>query len=551
MEELIYKLYKKTNNLFEVAQLLDKSFNDLLVVIKKSDKLSKILKNDLSGYFEPKYNDLKYRVNFEVLDIWESPDMDDENWKDYKVNILLPNLDKLTKEEQESLISVIYFDCYDLSVNVFFNNKSYNSRDNTITIQEYNGKKLSDAEAQVIIDKNDFIDNETIIELMNKMNSLNEGKMETTPCEKCMGTGKVLNKKALEVCPKCGGAGVDIDKDSSPFEVIFQNYDHIGNMFCKELGCKVDRVIGSGTQGIALRVNMENGEDKILKITKDNTEVASAKKLYNKKPKHLPVIQKGVVFESKFFPKASGKIFGILMDEYDVNSEITKYVDRVMSYIDVLTGEDAVSFMSEVDKNDVSYIELYQKLKRKGPELVWYMNQLMDVLSELERFNIKSYDFHGMNFGRNKKGDLVYFDIGYIEGEEFTTPEQSIWFESVIKENTEYKFDTELLKKLISKTKFGDYISDVKFERVGVFSTIPEFVFSYKIDFKSLYEKFKDEEHYGAPIRISKTNNKLNDLIQLIDNPNNNGVGYRTTYIIYYNDNDENPLKLGDLHLLN
>jgi len=38
-----------------------------------------------------------------------------------------------------------------------------------------------------------------------------------------------------------------------------------------------------------------------------------------------------------------------------------------------------------------------------------------------------------MNFGRNKKGDLVYFDIGYIEGEEFTTPEQTIWFESVIK----------------------------------------------------------------------------------------------------------------------
>ena len=39
--------------------------------------------------------------------------------------------------------------------------------------------------------------------------------------------------------------------------------------------------------------------------------------------------------------------------------------------------------------------------------------------------------------------------------------------------------------------------------------------------------------------------------IAFIDNPNNNGVGYRTTYIIYYNDNDENPLKLGDLHLLN
>jgi hypothetical protein len=159
-----------------------------------------------------------------------------------------------------------------------------------------------------------------------------------------------------------------------------------------------------------------------------------------------------------------------------------------------------------------------------------------------------------MNFGRNKKGDLVYFDIGYIEGEQFTTPEQTIWFESVIKEDTEFEFNTELLKKLVNRTKFGDYISDVKFESLGTFSTfskIPDFVFSYKIDFKSLYEKFKDVEHYGVPTYISNTNKKLNQLIKIINDPNNKGTAYRTSYIIYYNVNDVNPLKLTDLHLLN
>jgi len=155
-----------------------------------------------------------------------------------------------------------------------------------------------------------------------------------------------------------------------------------------------------------------------------------------------------------------------------------------------------------------------------------------------------------MNFGRNKKGDLVYFDIGYIEGEEFTTPEQSIWFESVIKENTEYKFDTELLKKLISKTKFDEYISEVKFEGLGMFSNGPDFRFSYKIDFNSLFKKFKDIEGFGIPIRIVKTNNRLNDLIQIVDNPNSKGIGYRTSYIISYSDDDKTPITLTNLHFL-
>jgi len=175
-ENALYTLINNSDTIWEAADIWGESVNEFLKTIKQYPQLWEEVKKELSGYFEPKYNYLKYRVNFEILDIWESPDMDDEKWKDYKVNILIPNLDKLTKEERESLISAIYFDCYDLSVNIFFNNKSYNNRDNTITIQEYNGKKISDAEANVILNKNDFINNETIIELMNKTKIVEEVK---------------------------------------------------------------------------------------------------------------------------------------------------------------------------------------------------------------------------------------------------------------------------------------------------------------------------------------------------------------------------------------
>lgn len=539
-EKKLLNIYAKSEgDIFFMAELMGQNIQDFIKYVKHYPNVWKKIIDDMSGYIVPEYFVEKYyKIPFEVENIWTSPDeLDDLPYTDYKINLLLPKINKLTEKEREDLIAAIYYDCYDLGVDVKFNNKKYNRRDRRITasVTSINGNPLSEEKIKDILDTEDFIDNETIEKLMKKMGTMNESEEETTPCSVCNGVGKTMGKKGLEMCSVCDGTGLDINKDSEPFELVYQNYKRLGEMFCKEFGCEVKNVIGSGSQGVALKVEL-NGVDKILKITQDNTELSSAKKLYNKNPKHLPVFEKGVGFKSIKFPKASGKIYGLLMDEYVVNNEIIKLVDRTLEYISVLSNDDAVDYLKNTKKGDKKYEMVYNKLKNKQPELVWYFNQLFEVVKELNKFGINSYDFHGMNFGKDKKGNLVYFDIGYDENAKHNEPDEYVLFEKINEsKNNEFnpnKFDIDKINKYLSRIKFNEFVSDVEFEGVGEEQGHPVFEISFYVDYYSMYST-NDIHKMDIAEVFYDTLDKVNTIIQMVENPHDKGIWYQIIYDVY------------------
>ena len=180
-EKKLLNIYAKSEgDIFFMAELMGQNIQDFIKYVKHYPNLWRKIIDDMSGYIVPDYHVEKYfRIPFEVENIWTSPDdLDDLLYTDYSVNLLLPNINKLTEKEREDLIAAIYYDCYDLGVDVIFNNKKYNRRDRRITasVHSINGNPLSKEKIKKILDTEDFIDNETIEKLMNKMGMMNESK---------------------------------------------------------------------------------------------------------------------------------------------------------------------------------------------------------------------------------------------------------------------------------------------------------------------------------------------------------------------------------------
>jgi hypothetical protein len=181
MEELIYKLYRKLKNIFEVIELLDNDEIQLSNIISSYPAIAKMVMKDLSGHITANYNSIEspYKVNFEVIDIILDEYEHSTNYT-LVVNLKLPNLYKLTDNEKNDLIGTIYYDCYDYMVNIVFDNKIYQDFNNKdviihhIIISEVNGVELPKEQVKLFILSNDFLTDRQIKKLMDKMNNIEE-----------------------------------------------------------------------------------------------------------------------------------------------------------------------------------------------------------------------------------------------------------------------------------------------------------------------------------------------------------------------------------------
>jgi len=181
MEELIYKLYKKVKNIFEVVELLNINETQLFNIFSSYPPIKEMVMKDLSGNITSTYNTIEspYKINFEVIDIILDEYEHDTNYT-LVVNLKLPNFHKLTDDEKNNLIGTIYYDCYDYMVNIVFDNKIYqdfnnkNEIINHIIIGEVNGVELPKKEVKSFIQSNEFLNDKGIKELMDKMNNIEE-----------------------------------------------------------------------------------------------------------------------------------------------------------------------------------------------------------------------------------------------------------------------------------------------------------------------------------------------------------------------------------------
>jgi len=191
-------------------------------------------------------------------------------------------------------------------------------------------------------------------------------------------------------------------------------YEKIFKVLCQNLNITNAQKIGSGQNGIAYKY-----DDKVLKITMDESEAEMKYKLINMKLRHLPHIYKvyKLSIESlrRYGYNGDDNIFVIIQDyAQPLSKDWINFLNLLKNGID--KGEnDGIYFdtLNDYIKN-FSYIRKYIENKMKFP--LSYFQNFYGLLSEMKKLGIDSIDFTYRNFGLSSSGNLIFFDIGFGSG---------------------------------------------------------------------------------------------------------------------------------------
>jgi hypothetical protein len=158
---------------------------------------------------------------------------------------------------------------------------------------------------------------------------------------------------------------------------------------------------GSGDFGEAYHVN-----DRILKKTTSASEFKIAKEIMRG---NYPAFVEIYAVE-EVDGKSTHHSYYILQEEVEIDSDIEDSLVRLTSMLE--TQELPIQYMSHFDEDDYIESEGDEVMDGKiDPELVEFMNELDDIVSDYRRLGIEASDINAGNLGRNKKGKLVAFDI--------------------------------------------------------------------------------------------------------------------------------------------
>ncbi len=196
-------------------------------------------------------------------------------------------------------------------------------------------------------------------------------------------------------------------------------YDEVFKVLCQNLHITNAVKIGMGSNGIAYKY-----DNKILKITKDETEAEMKNKLIGQNVKHLPKIYKvyKISIESlrKYGYKADDNIF-VIIQEY-ANPLTQQWLYFLNILMDVLNEDEEHDDWTEgiYLQSVADYIKNFKYIKegveRKMKFSSDYYNNLFDLFREMYRYKIDTTDVTYQNFGLGESGNLIFFDIGYGSG---------------------------------------------------------------------------------------------------------------------------------------
>jgi len=213
----------------------------------------------------------------------------------------------------------------------------------------------------------------------------------------------MTKKEILEIVDQ--RLGVDI------YEKIFQ-------VLCQSLHITNAQKIGSGRNGIAYKY-----DDKVLKITMDESEAEMKYKLINLKLKHLPHIYKvyKLSIESlrKYGYNGDDNIF-VIIQEYA--QPLSQDWGNFLEILGEVASEDEIDGWPDGAYLDTTadYIKNFNAVRRAMSSLYTFKgvmyNSFYELLREMHRLGIDSIDFIPSNFGLNHSGDLIFFDIGFGSG---------------------------------------------------------------------------------------------------------------------------------------
>ena len=202
-------------------------------------------------------------------------------------------------------------------------------------------------------------------------------------------------------------------------EMIDEEYDkniadRIANQVAAKLNLNITPMRG-GYFGVAYDI----GNDKVLKITKDNSEAAENLMLIGKPLKYIA--QPYNVYEIK--PSVDGSIpktYAIILEKLDTDPNIDRRYERLNFAFEKILGlsiSDVIEhYLGDWDnpKADKSKIDSYFK---KNPQDAEFFGGLLRIAEETKSYGIQSMDYlNSSNLGYKKNGALGFFDVGFGNG---------------------------------------------------------------------------------------------------------------------------------------
>ena len=255
--------------------------------------------------------------------------------------------------------------------------------------------------------------------LLNIINNLKQNEINSldflNPNNLSLSEGKlVLNKITApkskpQPINEIGNASVNIDDEMIPKvmqKFNIQNYKHIGE--CGEFGCAFDI-----------------GNNKVLKITTDQSEAIESNKLKGKTLNNISNIYS--VFKINY----NGKDYYIIQCEKlntqpdkfkqyynQLNDVFRKNID--IPAVDVLVDyyqEDLQAYNNEFKDDIDNFLD-------KNSDYGKFYQGLLNIIDELRKYSIQSSDYiNYKNLGYKPNGNLGFFDVGFGDTNEKFSPE--------------------------------------------------------------------------------------------------------------------------------
>lgn len=210
---------------------------------------------------------------------------------------------------------------------------------------------------------------------------------------------------------------IEID-ESSPIDQFQGTESEIAQKLAKHFNIGRMSPLGSGTSGFAYYIP----NNRVLKITKDKTEVAEAYKIKGKKLKHLANVYGAYELHGKY--EGTYVIISELLDYTEDVYHGEKYLKEILTedhYQKELYYYNVDNFLSRIYFGKISN-EKIEQVKRDIPVYLkaeqaqvalWFLDGMIGIFKELKKYNIQSSDWGTQNLGIKKDGTLAMFDLGY------------------------------------------------------------------------------------------------------------------------------------------
>lgn len=176
----------------------------------------------------------------------------------------------------------------------------------------------------------------------------------------------------------------------------FKLYESINEWLSKK-----GKFIGKGGFGEVFEVI--GRPDLVLKITTDQSEYETAKRLIGKNTKYIVNY-----YEAEPYQKGS---FLLVMDK--INTLLPQTINNILDELNICCYDYDENFYYETlfDAEQIEFIIEDFSDTYNEKDIKYVIKQLQEIVKECKDNNINTNDFHSKNIGQ-RDGHLIFFDVG-------------------------------------------------------------------------------------------------------------------------------------------